>query len=294
MPPPLPERYQLEVRLGRDGDIEEWLATDLNLDRPVLVRLLGPEVDSERRLSFLAAVRQAAQVSHPYLAPVFAAEEVEGGAYCVTEWTGGVTLSSRMAGGETIEPSEFLAGAAGLAAALSALHRAGVVHGAIDGGAISYRLGSPPRLGAFGRHHRHASAAADVIALASTLEQGLTGRRPGGAPPSQVMDGMPAGLDAVLDAAQRGEVSASGMATRLAGLPPKAEPPPPDPAWARRGIKWALVLIAAALVLIAVGWLLGGSGSSPTTTLPGGTDAGYAPGGTAVAGYPRADDPRGS
>ena len=60
MPPPLPERYQLEVRLGRDGDIEEWLATDVHLDRPVMVRLLGPEVDADRRSGFLAAVGQAA------------------------------------------------------------------------------------------------------------------------------------------------------------------------------------------------------------------------------------------
>jgi hypothetical protein len=292
MPPPLPERYQLEVRLGRDGDIEEWLATDLHLDRPVLVRLLGPEVDSDRRTGFLTAVGEAAQVSHPYLAPIFAAEEVVGGAYYVTEWTGGVTLASRLAGGDTIDPSEFLGGAAGLASALSALHRAGVVHGAIDAGAVSYRLGSPPRLGAFGRPHRHASAAADVIALASTLEQGLTGRRPGGAPPSQVMDGMPAGLDGVLDAAQRGELTASGLATRLAGLPPKAEPPPPDPAWARRGIKWALVLVVAALVLIATGWLLGGSGSASTTTMPGGS--GPAPGAYTAGLYARGDDPRGS
>jgi hypothetical protein len=294
MPPPLPDRYQLEIRLGRDADIEEWLATDLHLDRPVLVRLLGPEVDADRRSGFLAAVGDAAQVSHPYLAPVFAAEEVAGGAYYVTEWTGGVTLSSRMAGGDTIDPSEFLTAASGLASALSALHRSGVVHGAIDAGAISYRLGSPPRLGAFGRQRRHASAAADVIALASTLEQGLTGRRPGGAPPSQVMDGMPPGLDGVLDAAQRGELTAAGLATRLAGLPPKIEPPPPDPAWARRGIKWALVLIVAALVLIAAGWLLSGGSDSATTTLPGGTGAVETSEVQMPLGYPRADDPRGS
>ena len=60
MPPPIPERYRLEVRLGRDHDIEEWLGTDLNLDRPVLIRILGPEADSKRRAEFLAVVRAAA------------------------------------------------------------------------------------------------------------------------------------------------------------------------------------------------------------------------------------------
>ena len=40
--PKLPDRYQTQVRLGRDGDIEEWLATDTALDRPVLIRALDP------------------------------------------------------------------------------------------------------------------------------------------------------------------------------------------------------------------------------------------------------------
>ena len=37
MPPRLPERYRLNIRLGSDGDIEEWLAQDESLDRPVLI-----------------------------------------------------------------------------------------------------------------------------------------------------------------------------------------------------------------------------------------------------------------
>jgi hypothetical protein len=31
MPPRIPDRYRMNVRLGADGDIEEWLATDENL-----------------------------------------------------------------------------------------------------------------------------------------------------------------------------------------------------------------------------------------------------------------------
>ena len=49
MPPRLPDRYSLEVRIGRDGDVEEWLATDTELDRPCLVRVLGPESTKNRR-----------------------------------------------------------------------------------------------------------------------------------------------------------------------------------------------------------------------------------------------------
>ena len=63
MPPPLPERYHLEVRIGRDGDVEEWLATDEQLDRPVLVRILGPESGEGRRTSFIEHTRLAASVA---------------------------------------------------------------------------------------------------------------------------------------------------------------------------------------------------------------------------------------
>ena len=62
----LPDRYQLEIRLGRDGDIEEWLANDSTLDRPVLIRLLGPEVGDPRREEFLAAdAASAGSVTSP-------------------------------------------------------------------------------------------------------------------------------------------------------------------------------------------------------------------------------------
>ena len=63
MPPPLPDRFSLEVRLGRDHDVEEWLATDTALDRPVLIRVLGPETSSDRRQAFVNDTRSAANVN---------------------------------------------------------------------------------------------------------------------------------------------------------------------------------------------------------------------------------------
>ena len=109
MPAPIPDRFDLEMRLGRDGDIEEWLATDTSLDRPVLVRSLGPETTSARRREFVASVRAAAKVSHSHLARVFAVSEVVGGAYSVSEWTGGSTDADRLAAGQPIELQDFFA-----------------------------------------------------------------------------------------------------------------------------------------------------------------------------------------
>ena len=79
MPPPVSDRYRLEMRLGRDDDVEEWLATDTSLDRPVLIRSLGPESTPERRRQFVESVSNAAKTSHSHLARVFAVSQVDGG-----------------------------------------------------------------------------------------------------------------------------------------------------------------------------------------------------------------------
>ena len=108
MPPPIPSRYRLEVRLGRDQDIEEWLATDTELDRPVLVRVLGADASSNRHDRFLRLVREAARVSHNHVAAIYSAAVVDDSAYAVTEWVGGVTLANRIQAGETPPIAEFL------------------------------------------------------------------------------------------------------------------------------------------------------------------------------------------
>ena len=151
MPASIPDRYSLEVRLGRDGDIEEWLATDTSLDRPVLIRSLGPESSEQRRKEFVEAVSGAAKVTHAHLARVFTVATVDGGAYAVSEWTGGATLHDRVTASQPIDLPEFLPNAAGLAGALAALHANGVVHGHIDPSAVSYSAAHPAKLGAFGR-----------------------------------------------------------------------------------------------------------------------------------------------
>ena len=75
--------------------MEEWLATDIELDRPCLVRVLGPESTHERRTEFLDAVRTAAAISHLHLAHVYEAGDLDDGAFSVSEWPGGIRLSDR-------------------------------------------------------------------------------------------------------------------------------------------------------------------------------------------------------
>jgi hypothetical protein len=271
MPPPVSDRYHLEMRLGRDGDIEEWLATDTSLERPVLIRSLGPETDHERRRRFVDAVREAAKGSHPHLARVFAVEGVQGGAYAVCEWTGGASLADRISAGNTVELEEFLPNASGLAGALAALHAVGTSHGSIDPSAISYSLSHPAKLGAFGREPQ-TDRRGDVKTLAVTLETALTGSAPGGPPPSESIDGVPRAIDRILRSGQSGALTADALEKAFLASP-TLRPSRPEPrSTSRRLLLAAGILVILAVGLVALGALFTGGSPiipvSPTATVP--------------------------
>ncbi|MFZ0012532.1 MAG: hypothetical protein WAL25_00325 [Acidimicrobiia bacterium] len=302
MPAAIPDRYKLEVRLGRDGDLEEWLATDTSLDRPVLIRSLGPESTPERRRQFVASVSDAAKPSHAHLARVFAVSEVAGGAYAVSEWTGGATVADRIAADQPIELPDFLPNASGLAGALSALHEAGAVHGRLDTSAISYSGAHPAKLGAFGRP-RLTDADGDVRALAAALESALTGSPPGGPPPSERVDGVPRALDGILRSGQSGGMTAHALEQALRAAPTPREPRSDTGPTSKRLLIAALALTLVAVGMVAVGFFLSG-GSSPVVPTPSTVD--HAPttsaplqvtttlsSGRVVAGQPNSFDPFG-
>ena len=272
MPSPIPDRFRLELRLGRDDDVEEWLATDVSLDRPVLIRALGPETSVARREEFVGRIGAVAGVSHPHLAKVFMVEQVAGGAYAVVEWTGGSTIADHVAAERTVDLAEFLPNATGLSGALAALHERDIVHGAIDPSAISYAADHPAKLGGFGRRQR-TDMAGDVRDLAASLETALTGGSPGGPPPSESIDGVTPAIDSILRNAQDGGLGAAEMEKALSAAPTPRTPAPQARAASRRLIYAALALIGLATALIAIGLFFSGGStepvlpSRPTTTV---------------------------
>lgn len=277
MPIAVPDRYKMELRVGRDGDIEEWLATDTSLDRPVLIRSLGPESSRDRRSQFVASVSDAAKAHHPHLAKVFVVEQVDGGAYSVVEWSGGTNMADRVGAASGIELEEFLPNASGLAAALAALHEAGSIHGSIDLSAISYSEAHPAKLGAFGRPF-HGTTDSDVRALAAALETALTGEPPGGPPPSESIDGISPIIDQVLRAGQSGRYTADDFEKALRAAPTPRRPTPEPRQFSRRLLMTAIGLVVLAAGLVGLGALFGSPANpiipSPTTlatTAPGAT-----------------------
>jgi serine/threonine protein kinase len=266
MPASIPDRYSLEVRLGRDGDIEEWLATDTSLDRPVLIRSLGPDSSIARRRQFVESVANAAKTSHPHLARVFTVNSVDGGAYAVSEWTGGATVADRIAANQPIDLPDFLPNASGLAGALAALHSNGAIHGAIDPSAISYSGAHPAKLGAFGRSGA-GDAPGDVRALSETLETALTGSPPGGPPPSERVDGVPRAIDTILRLGQSGGLTAGDLEQALRAAPTPRPPQPESGPVPKRLLVAAVGLVVIAVALVAVGFVLSG-GSAPVVPTP--------------------------
>jgi hypothetical protein len=245
--PKLPERYQTHVRLGRDGDVEEWLATDLSLDRPVLVRVLDTTATPERRASYIQVVREAAAAHHVHLVEVYAVGD-ESTPYAVTEWHGGVTIADRLNSGQPIPVEDFLPNASGLASGLAALHAAGAVHGAIDPSAIGYGTGQSAKLGSYGRPHQAGvDAEDDTRALAAALRVSIAGEHGDAVGPSQIAEGIPPAVDQVLAAAEAGDLSAPRLATSLRSIPAVTVPRGPRWSWGWLGIVIALLLTGLAI-----------------------------------------------
>lgn len=219
MPPRLPDRYRLNIRLGSDGDIEEWFAQDDSLDRPVLIRYLAPESSTARHTSFLENVRAAAALNDIHLQKVFAAGETSASAYSVSEWDGGVTIADRLRADEAIPVVEFLPNASGLCLALSRFHELGGVHGAIDTSSVHFSAAHPVKLGAFGRENRWSDPAEDTMALAEVLRAAITGTKDTGVFPSDVIDGVHPSVDDALRAGILGTLDAAALARSLQAAP---------------------------------------------------------------------------
>ncbi len=261
MAPRLPDRYQTQVRLGRDTDVEEWLAIDTTLDRPVLVRILSAEAGPERRNAFLERNRLAASVPHQHLVDVFAVGNDQS-AFSILEWNGGVSIRDRIAAQEMLPVEEFLPNAAGLADGLAALHAAGMIHGSIDASAIQFSSAHPAKLGSFGRPSRWTQPEHDTAALATALRASLTGTESSGVRASQVAEGLPRAVDSALDAAEQGHIDSAGLAGALRAIP-TAPPQAEKRAWSWGWLVPAGVLLISAIAVATAGLALDTDPDSP-------------------------------
>lgn len=126
----LGNQYHLHRELGRGGMGVVYLARDLTLDREVAVKVVHPELTTNRAIAnrFLAEARTVARVRHPNIVAIHSAGEVDGQLYYVMDYLAGETLRQRLAR-EGRLPVDLVRSIVGdIALALEASSAAGVVH----------------------------------------------------------------------------------------------------------------------------------------------------------------------
>ena len=122
--------YRLEAPLGESGLGVVYRAVALDTGRVVAVKRVPPDkfADAAARRKFLEEARAAQRLSHPHLRQLYEVGESGDLVYLVMEYLEGVTLKSLLVSGR-VEAETALAWGAEVAAALAAVHAAGVVHG---------------------------------------------------------------------------------------------------------------------------------------------------------------------
>jgi eukaryotic-like serine/threonine-protein kinase len=118
-------RYRLVEQMATSLMSEVWRAHDLELDRPVVLKLLGAEADAER---FEREAQAAAGLSHPNICMLYDYGETDGRRFIVFELLPGGSLEDRLADGQPLPDGETARIAGELAAALAYAHAQGVVH----------------------------------------------------------------------------------------------------------------------------------------------------------------------
>jgi len=123
-------RYSLERELGRGGMGVVYLAREVLLDRPVAIKLLPPELAArpELRERFMREARTAARLSHPYIVPIHAVDEIGGFVFIVMAYVDGGTLAQRLAAHGPLPADDVTRIMREVAWALAYAHAQGVVH----------------------------------------------------------------------------------------------------------------------------------------------------------------------
>jgi len=125
----LGDAYRLERELGGGGMSRVFVAEDRSLGRPVVVKVLAPELaaglNAER---FRREIAVAAQLQHPHIVPVLAAGSADALPYFVMPYVAGESLRARLDSGPPLSTAAAVGILRDVAKALAFAHANGVVH----------------------------------------------------------------------------------------------------------------------------------------------------------------------
>jgi len=119
----------LEEELGRGGTSIVYRATDRKHARPVVVKVLRPEVSAALgTIRFLREIQFAAVLRHPHILPLYDSGAVDGSLFYVMPYVDGESLRQRLARSGRLPIEEALRIAGEVAGALAHAHAQGIVH----------------------------------------------------------------------------------------------------------------------------------------------------------------------
>ncbi|WP_217912942.1 serine/threonine-protein kinase [Miltoncostaea marina] len=123
-------RYRIEAEIGRGGQAVVYRATQVELDRPVALKVFD-EGYLERAGALERFRREAiaaGRLEHPRIVPVYDAGDVEGRAYMSMRLVPGDSLAERIARSGALPPAEAMAVLSDMAEAIDFAHARGTVH----------------------------------------------------------------------------------------------------------------------------------------------------------------------
>jgi hypothetical protein len=201
-------RYRLIAPLGEGGMATIWRAVDEQLDREVAIKLLREQFSSDAGFAarFRQEARAAGSLSHPNIVPVYDyGTDADGTQFIVMQLVEGDTLATLLRERGHLETDDAVRIALGVASALEAAHRRGLVHRDVKPGNILLTDDGDVKVTDFGIARAVSEAsmtvtgttlgsvhyfspeqargdevtgASDVYALGIVLYEMLTGRRP--------------------------------------------------------------------------------------------------------------------
>lgn len=146
------DRYRLDSLRAHGGMADVWKATDLQLTRPVAVKLLKPHLAAESTLAerFRREAIAAANLNHDNIVTVYDAIEDKGRQAVIMEFVDGESLRERLDREKTLSIKTVLSIGYWVCLALDAAHKQGLIHRDVKPGNILIDINKKVMLTDFG------------------------------------------------------------------------------------------------------------------------------------------------